>query len=259
MRKTILCLLSAAFVPLTGASIAAAQDNEPPNFIPVEMAVCKYRDGKDRSDLDDAMEEMTDWMSENDAQPYAARVLEKWFAGPEQDFDYLYIGAWPNGEIMGRDMAQYTASADDAIAANVEVADCYVNVLFASLQIKSLPDDAEPNANDFVVSISDCTVAENRSAADAVEAMTEYANYRTANGSPGGTFVWFPAYGPGGGAFDFKLVNAHANYEAFGNYYKWVVDNAAYQTSARLFDGLVDCDVPRTYTGDTVVNTFPTN
>ena len=128
--------------------------------------------------------------------------------------------------------------------------------MFASLNIKAAPENA--GDNDFVLTMSNCTVAEGRKTSDATAAMRAYGEYRDANGSPGGSWLWFPAYGGGASqdGFDFKLVNSHAGTEGFGNHYQWVVENAAYLKQGELMDGLVSCDVARAYAGDTIIDTM---
>lgn len=258
MKRILIGIASALAVAASGAGVAFAQDDGPPNFVPVEMQVCNYHDGKDSGDLDDALDDMLEWMEDNDSAPYAAWILNKFFAAADREFDFLYLGAWPNGSTMGTDIAHYLSTAGDAIAAYADVADCPASFLFASLNVKE-PPESDGQGDGFVVTMSDCSVADGRKTADAIGAMREYGAYRDANGSPGGTYLWFPAYGGGAAEFDFKLVNTHASVEAFGNNYQWIVENAAYLKQAELMDGLVDCDVARAYAGDTIVNTMVGN
>jgi hypothetical protein len=72
-------------------------------------------------------------------------------------------------------------------------------------------------------------------------------------------WVWFPSYGNGDEDFDFKLANSYASIEAFGNNFQWNRDQQAYLKRGELFNGLLDCDVARSYTGSTIVNTLPDN
>ena len=94
---------------------------------------------------------------------------------------------------------------------------------------------------------------------DAIGALTEYGEYRNATGSPGGMWVWFPSYGNCDEDYDFKLANSYASVEAFGSNFQWNRDNQAYLKRSELFNGLLDCNVARSYTGTTLVNTLPTN
>ncbi len=81
MRNILISLAAAIVVAISGVTITFAQDDGPPSFVPVEMQVCNYRDGKDSGNLDKAMREMTDWMAANDSAPYAGWKFEKWITG----------------------------------------------------------------------------------------------------------------------------------------------------------------------------------
>lgn len=258
MRKLFISIIAAIVVAFSGGSISYAQDDGPPNFVPLEMQACTYKDRKDSDDFDDAMDRMTKWMEDNDAAPYAAWRLNKFYTGADREFDFLYLGAWPNGSTMGQDIAHYLATAGDAIEAYDEVADCQSNLMFASLNVKA-PPESDGQGDGFVLTMSDCNVADGRKTADAIAAVRAYGEYRDANGSPGGTWLLFPAFGGGQAEFDFKLVNGHSSVEAFGNSYQWIVENAAYLKQGELFEGLLECDVARAYLGDTIVNTMTQN
>ena len=258
MKKILIGKSTAIIVALSGVNISFAQDGEPPNFTPLEMQACNYKDGKDSSDFDAAMVKMVKWMDDNNSQPYAAWRLNKFYTGPDRQFDFLYIGAWPNGPTMGKDITEYRETAGDEIEAFEEVVECPGSQLLASLETKAAPE-GDLRREDVVITMSDCKVAEGRKTADAIAAVRAYGEYRTANGSPGGTWLWFSVYGGGAVDGDFKVVNSHSSIEALGDSFQWSVENASYVKSAELFDGLLDCDVARAYTGDNIVNTFPTD
>lgn len=256
MRKIFLTTVTSLFVTLSGAGVTFAQDgSDVPDLVPIEVQVCSYRDGKDSGDYDNAMDKMKKWMDENDAQPYAAFKLDPFYAG-DQEFDFVYIGVWANGTSMGKDIVQYRASAGDAIAASEDVVDCAGSNLMTSLNIMRAEGDAPDS---FVLTVTDCSVADGRSIRDALGALTEYGEYRNATGSPGNMWVWFPSFGSGGDDFDFKLASSYAGIEAFGNNFQWNRDNQAYMKRRELFTGLLDCNVARSYVGNTIVNTLPAN
>lgn len=255
--KTLTISSATGLILVLGVANSGVAQEGPPNFVPVEMTGCTYKGGNDRGDADSAYNRMIRWMNDNDALPYAAWHLEKLFTGPDRDFDYLYIGAWPDGGVMGRDIAQYRATAGAAIEAAEAVADCPANLLFASLEVKA-PPEGDTSRDGVVITMSDCTVSEHRTVVDAITAMREYGEYRSETGSPGGMWLWFPAYGDGGVEGNFKLVSSHSDLAAFGDHYKWIVDNAAYRKQRELMEGLVDCDTARAYVGDSIVNTIAT-
>jgi hypothetical protein len=257
MRKLLFTIFTSTVVALSGVGLSFAQDgSNVPNLTPIELQICNFHDGQDRADYDKAVGVMKKWMDDNDAEPYAAWRLNSFYTGAREDFDFIYIGAWTSGTSMGKDIAQYRATAGSAIAASEKAADCGNSQLYTSLNVKESDGDG---TGDFVLTVRDCNVADGRTTRDAIDALREYGQYRDANGSPGGTWVWFPTYGDGEADFDFKLASSYSGIEAFGNYFQWNRDMQAYLKRAELFSGLLSCDVARAYTGDTLVNTLPAN
>lgn len=255
MKKLLVGATVAILVPIVGLGIATAQEEEgPPNFVPVELNACSYKDGKDQDDHDRALNLMTEWMEENDSEPYAAFRLFPAYAG-DPEFDFVYFGVWPDGATMGRDLRDYAASAEDAIEAWTDAVDCN-SVMFASLQLRA-PEGGGDGDNDFMVSVSDCNVADGRSNSDAIDAIEEWGAHRDANGSPGGIWVWYPVHGDGDAEFDFKMLASHDDVVAFGNWWKFMVDTASYNVQNELYENLLECDVARLYNGETIINTWP--
>jgi hypothetical protein len=255
MRKFLLTIGASLLVALSGVGLSFAQDgSDVPDLVPIEISVCSYKDGKDSGDLDRANAMMRKWMDDNDAEPFASFQLDPLFAG-DQDFDHVSIGVWANGISMGKDMAQWMASASDERAAFADAVDCSGSTMFTSLNVM----EPGEGTGTFVLTVTDCTVADGRSTRDAVGALREYGEYRNATGSPGGMWVWFPTYGDGNSDFDFKMASSYASIEAFGNNFQWNRDNQAYIKRTELFRGLLDCNVARSYNGSTIVNTIPDN
>lgn len=255
MRKLLFTIFTSIVVTLSGVGLSFAQDDsDVPDLTPIELQLCSYRDGQDQADYDKAVGLMTKWMDDNDAEPYAAWRLSSLYTGARTGFDFIYLGAWSSGASMGRDIAQYFATAGDAIEAANKAADCANTQMYTSLNVKESDGDGR---GDFVLTVTDCTVADGRTTRDAIGALEEWGQYRDANGSPGGMWVWFPTYGDGDADYNFKLASSYSSIESFGNYFQWNRDMQGYLKRNELFRGLLDCNVARAYTGDTLVNTLP--
>jgi len=249
MKKLLLSAVTAACTLFLGAGVTYAQ-NGVPEIRPLEMWVCNYRDGKDQGDMDKVFEEFVE-ATEGDA--YAGYRLVPSYVSGAQDFDFIYLGVWENGSMMGRDLADYSVKGDDADEAWDEVADCPASLMYGSIRIEQ-NDDADGGSGNFMVSISDCKVGHSVSNSQAIGALTRFNNYRVANGSTVGTIVWFPVYGGGDVEFDFKLAHVYSGPQHFGDSFQWAVDNQSYLVQADMLDGVVSCDVPRLYNGDTILN-----
>lgn len=214
------------------------------------MWVCSYRDGKDQGDMDNAFEEFVEATADD---AYAGYRLVPSYVTGEQAFDFIYLGVWESGSMMGRDLADYAAKGDDADEAWDEVADCPASLMYGSIRIQQ-NDDADAGTGDFMLSISDCKVGHGVSNGQALGALRRFNDYRVANGSSVGTIAWFPIYGGGGVEFDFKLAQVYSGPQHFGDSFQWNVDNQAYLVREDMLDGVVSCDVPRLYNGDTILN-----
>ena len=248
MIRLLISALATVSIYAVGLASAQAQDG-PPQFRPLEIWTCSFNDGKDQGDMDDVYESLVEDAGDT---AYAAFQINPYFAGQfAQNFDFVFLGAWADGSVMGADLATYLGMPDDDWD---EVADCQGS-MFASNWIQPM---AAPNdMGNFVITVSDCTVDHGSSAAQAVGAIVRFNDYRVANGKTIGTLVWFPVYGGGDADFDFKLAHVYEGAQQLGDSFKWTIDNAAYNVSNSLRQGLVSCDDARLYTGRTIMNNLP--
>jgi hypothetical protein len=80
-----------------GMGGAFAQDEEEfqlaSKIVPVEIFVCNYNDGQGPADLDKAASGWTAYMDQNNIDNYAAWTLTKYYNGPDQEFDFIWLGA----------------------------------------------------------------------------------------------------------------------------------------------------------------------
>ena len=249
MKKLLLGVLAMVLTPLAGLNVAAAQDGSPPNFRPVELWACSFRDGKDQDDMNDVYDGLREGATD---APYAAYQLIPYFAGDlAAQFDFIYIGVWESGAAMGPDVDNYLSN----VAADIgweETVEC-VSALYASTRIEAPPDEPPEDGN-FVLTISDCNVAHGRTTAQAMGALNRFNDYRVANGMTVPTIAWFSVFGGGDAEFDFKLLHVFENVTGVGNWFQWSVDNAAYRVSGDMMEGLVSCDESRMYLGSTIMN-----
>ena len=250
MRKIILTIVGLVLLPLSGLNVASAQDDGPPQFRPVELWACSFRDGKDQGDMDDVYDELRE--AATDA-PYAAWQLNPYMAGNlGQQFDFIYLGAWGTPAAMGPDIDNYLENVAGDTGWD-ETVECNAS-MYASSRIQAPPDTNPDGTGNFVLTISDCNVEHGRTSAQAIGAISRFNDYRVANGVTIPTIAWFPVFGGGNAEFDFKLLNVFPNMTAVANWFQWTVDNAAYRVSGDMMEGLVSCDESRLYLGRTIMN-----
>ena len=249
MKRLLLAAVTAACTLLMGISMSFAQDG-PPSFRPVEMWACSFNDGQDQGDMDKVYADLVEDMGET---AYAAFHLDPYFRA-DQNFDFIYLGAWKDGSTMGSSLTE----GDDTSDAWNEAVTCPASFVFASTWLNQ-PQNAGGGTGEFIMTVSDCKTGHGISNSQAAGALRRYNEYEKANGLDVGTILWYPAFGHGGADFDFKLVHVHTGAQSLGDSFQWYVDNQAYTVRGNLTDGIVECDEARVYMGTTLMNNLMPN
>lgn len=242
MKRLLISIISGGLVLFAGAVQADEHEGgDPAN--PVEIFACNFNDGMGPADLDAPIRKFNAFADKRGWTEYSAWTLMKYYAGESQDFDFLWVGASPSAQALGRMQDQWLAEGAKIQDAFDEVSPCTGHGNYASLTIKQAPDRV---ADNLVVSFSDCNMAEGLRFGDVGPSLMEWGKYREGHGSTAGMWVWFPAYGQGGEEFDFKFIAAWENLEDQGA--DWDQYSAeGWQKAEELFAGKLDCDASRVY------------
>ena len=250
MKKLGFAVISAALTML-GATSAVAQDDEAPAFelpskvVPVEIWACSYRDRQGPDDLDDVVEGWSDYMDDNEVDNYAAWTLTKWAYGPNQEFDFLWLGAWADGNAMGTGLDMFTDSGGEHFDNFMRVSDCSAHTMAGSINYKATEDGTPQNA---LITFANCNVAEGASYPEVAQATREWAALLTESGSQASAFHWFPSYGGGGESVpDFLSVVAYPNFTELGADFERLTNGEMFRQQGALFNDIVNCDVRRIY------------
>ncbi|MFT5501741.1 MAG: hypothetical protein ACI88G_001880, partial [Woeseiaceae bacterium] len=240
MKKILLLAFFTGTTFLIGTAPVSAQDG--PVVIPVEMFTCTFNDGKDADDLDDVVDKWNAWADEQGVDDYAAWTLTPYYYGPGANagFDVIWMGAAKNGVALGTRQDQFMAEDAGLNEDFNEVISCGSHVNYASINHKAPPQGATP-ANS-IITFSDCSFKEGATGAAVDAATAEWSQYMTDQGSSTGIFHWYPAYGGGGGDFDFKWLEAHESLAALGADFDNYGNGGGYVKDGQLFDHLLDCD-----------------
>lgn len=247
MKRIATTVCATVFAVSMGSAIA--QDNEPrlelaSKIVPVEMYACQYNDGQGPSDLDKAVESFTDYMDENDVDNYAAWTLSKVYSGPAQEFDFLWLGAWTDGNAMGTGTDRLYATGGEMLGEFAKVAQCGAHVARASINYK-LPEGGTPASG--VMTFSNCNIEEGQSYPAIAEATRTWAGILADAGSQAAIYHWFPIFGPGGDSPDFTIIQSYPNHTELGADVERRTNGELFRDSNRLFGDLMDCDVARVY------------
>ena len=243
MKRVLITLATGSFVLLVGLNNAVAQDDDDDGAIPVEIYACKYNDGMGPADLDTAVAKWNAWADDRGMTDYTAWTLTKFYSGPDQDFDVLWLGISKSAKAMGAGQDDYLANGTHIAAEFEKALTCDAHGQFAALNFKEPTKTDEPPSN-VVISFSDCNIEDDKNFADDVApAIAAWADFRTAQGSPVGYWIFFPVYGGGDEDYDFKYISGHRTLEAQGT--DW--DNYDPDKARELFSGVIDCDSSRVY------------
>lgn len=241
-------VLSAAAI-LTAAPAVNAQVTEDGmgKMVPVELYACTFNDGQGMSDLDKVVARWNEFMDDNDVDTYAAWTLTPVFYGTEQDFDFIWMGAWADGNAMGTGSDMWMNDGGDVAGGFNKVADCNAHILLASAQYKAPPGNDTPGSS--ILRMTNCEMKVGVRYSDVMSAEIEWADYMNENGSAAGTWHWFPQLGGGDSGFDYKIVNSYPNFAALGKDWEHNANGGGREESQGLFSDLDDCDDARVYVG----------
>lgn len=249
IKKLGLAVISAA-LSMMGATVAVAQDDEAPAFelpskvVPVEIYACNFRDGQGPGDLDQVIDGWSGYMDDNDIDTYAAWTLTKQSYGPDQGFDFLWLGAWTDGNAMGTGMDMFTATGGEHFANFMRVSDCNAHTMAGSLNYKATEDGTPQNA---LLTFASCNIADDATYPEVAQATREWAALLTDAGSQASIFHWFPTYGGGGDTPDFLSLVAYPDFTELGADFERLTNGEMFRQQGALFGDLVNCDVRRVY------------
>lgn len=244
MKKLITGLVAGGMVLLCSMGIAVAQDDQMMRAVPVEAYLCKYNEDKNAEDFDKATEDWNELMDEEDVDTYAAWTLEKWAFGKDQDFDFIWLGAWKNGFAMGTGMDMYMQKGGEVMEGFNEASTCHSHMLMASMAYK-LPEDGTPN--DGILSFSNCNIQEGSSYEEVAALTQKWVSRLGEAGSTAAIYHFWPIYGGGGEDADFLWVEAHNDFAQFGADFERVGNGGMWTEMGDEFNTHLDCDSARVY------------
>ena len=260
-KKHTSLLLIALTMLFSGAAMAdsheegeaAAEEMAGPTFFPLEIYGCNYNKGMDRGDLDKVIAGWNAWMDETKAEPYSAWVYTAFYGSPEYSFDVAWLGAWPNGNVMGRSADSWAADGGEHQAGFDKVLTCGLHANMAATQMRKT--DRQPG-DTAVLSFADCSVEEGSTMQESMQSIGEWNAYQEAEGSVGNEWIFFPVWG-GDADFDFKIVSAHPNWTEVGADYERYANGGGYQKARELMGDKIDCGQSRMYNAERVRNGTP--
>ena len=236
MLATLLCI---------GPANAQVSADGMGKVLPVELFACKFNDGKSWSDLNAVIDQWNEFADDQDVEDYAAWTLVPQFYTTEQDFDFIWMGAYTDFNAMGSGMDMYAAEGDEVNTAFFEVINCPAHILLSSAMYKAPSGDGTPQ--DSIITMMDCELNEGHRYSDIRDAELKWMEHLAGAGSSGGYWHWFPTYGGGDSEFDYKVVTAFENYSELGATMENFANGGGRAVSMGIFGDIDECDDARVY------------
>ena len=247
MKTRYKAAATAALVSLLVTNLAFAQVSEDGlgKVLPVEIWACTYNDGQDISDLDKVTVRWNKFLDDNGDTNRAAWVLTPYVYTPEQDFDFLWMEAFADGNAMGTGTHLWLTKGGDLSEDYDEVADCTAHVVLSSAMYKAPANAETPSSG--IITMMNCEMNEGSRYSDVKAAELKWAEHLTNSGSNAGYWHWFPTFGGGDSEFDYKIVFAYADYVELGADFERFANGGGRKASREIFSDVDDCDDARVY------------
>ena len=242
MSRLHKAVMAALAVSVAWNQVGHAQ--EQPDSGPVEFYACQWLDGEGPGSMEKLDKQFNRWADKN-SPGYSAWVALPQFA-TDLDYDFLWIGSWPDGKTMGRETDAWLtngATGDMGDAFN-EVMDCSTgHVLMTSVAINA--NDWQPKSGN--VWFSACTLAEGKTGMDAISAHSKVAATLAQMGIKSSSWSMYPALGMAQMDYDYLQVVFHDSYAQLGNNYDLYYSGGGVQKANAIVDGVTSCKSPNLF------------
>ena len=241
MKKILLSLAAGGLIFAAGFNNSVAQEEENAGGrVPVEFYTCKYNDGMGAADLDAVIAKWNKWAAGQGWNDYSAWTLTPFYSGPEQDFDFIWMGVSPTGQALGAAQDDWLANGGEIAAEFEKLGPCDSHSMYRAMQFKEPPERKDPSR--AVISFKACNVKDGMSFRNHVApSLAAWAEVRDSEGSTVGIWMFFPLLSGGGEDFRFYFVASYGNNEERGIDF----DNHNDQKSLEILEGnrALECDL----------------
>ena len=252
-NKLTAVLAGIALASASGAVLAQDDEPENPTMRVVEGWTCDYNEGKGPADLKKANDAWNKWMDETGQNDYYAAIISPYFFG-EQNFDIGWLGVARDGNVFGSGTQRWIDEGGEVGKLFGEAITCKSHTAWVSMTTDPRDgdgNDRDESDNDFVLSISNCSINEGHTFDEFLAASKKWDAYGKENGINTVGWAWFPVAGESNGDYGFKAVSAADDFVKLGaNWQKFMEGH--WRASEEIFDDITDCDSSRIYVGKTI-------
>ena len=245
MKKMCMAAMSMLLLSLGWQSSAIAAETVAEigaNANPVDFRACNFREGKDQLDLAPLLVKFRNYAKQKDVG-YAAWILKPEFHS-SHEFDFGWLGAWPDGIAYGNSMERWKRDGKSLAAEINSVVDCSSSHELAM----SLPINApDGTPEDGVMLFYACNLNEGVSLKEAYKAQLDYGQTMKAKGSLSVSWMYAPAAGAGPDAPDYYHVLGFYRYSDLGDTMELFVNRGGVETRDKIIGPVASCLTPNIY------------
>jgi len=241
MKQRYVVAISSVFLTLAWqAPVTAAEQAVGAN--PVDFRACNFREGKDELDLAPLLVKFRNYANQKDVG-YAAWILK-----PElhssADFDFGWLGSWPDGVAYGTSMERWKKDGKALAREFNTVVDCGAGHELAMSRPINAPDGTP---EDGVLLFYACQLNEGQTLKTAYKAQLEFGQAMKANGSLSVSWMYTPAAGAGAEAPDYYHVVGFYRYSDLGDTMELFVNRGGVELRQRIIGPVASCLTPNVY------------
>ena len=222
VSRIVTCSAVAGLLLASAPGLAQVSADGMGKIVPVELYACKFNEGKNDADLAEVIERWNEFSDESGMDNYAAWLLTPFFHTSEQDFDILWLGAFSDGNAMGKGLQNWISNGQELAAEFAEVASGFITMM-------------------------DCKLNEGHRYVDVKAAELKWADYLAKSGSKAAYYHWMPMFGGGDAEFDYKVVFAYPDFEEVGSDVENFANEGGRDASREIFGNIDECDDARVY------------
>ncbi|MEM6582495.1 MAG: hypothetical protein AAGF35_04500 [Pseudomonadota bacterium] len=241
MKHIFLALIASLVFKIVGGTPALAADTAI-QANPVEFRTCTYREGKDRLDLQPLMVKFRNYTKLRDVGYAAWLLTPELHSGP--DFDFAWLGSWPDGVSYGVSMERWKTQGRSLAAEMDAVIDCGAMHEMSYAYPINAPDGT-PEAG--IILIFACHIDEGKTLQEAYVAQREFGQTMKANGSQSISWFYQPVAGAGPDAPDYYYVVGFYRYSDFGDTLDMFINRGGVALQQEVITPVSSCQTPDVY------------
>ena len=250
--RTARCLIALALsILVPGILSFTSAGNLAPvqSIVPVETLACSYQEGKNRDDLNRAIEAWNRQMDMDKQDDYYATLTTPLFLS-SLSFDFGWVGGWPDTSSMGANLDYRMTTGRTLLDSFSSAITCRSHAIFQAIRLTEREPEQEAT-DSFVLAFENCSIAPNHKLTDFTRAYEAWIDqFHGHSELIEAAWVWLPIAGDSAESYDFKYTLRTQDYRSYARVLQLLaLDNS---TERQVLSKVAICDVSRVYDGTVI-------